>query len=132
MTGKTASLNTAKKARIVNTLFTVYILTIITLLVIPTSGTLKLDKYFLGIRTDHFIHATLFLPFMSYIWIRNLHRESWSGHLKFFLIGILFAAFCESLHYFIKYRSFDVHDFYANVTGLTIGNLVFLFKSPRY
>lgn len=111
-------------------MFAMYILTVITLLVIPTGGAINLDKYFLGIRTDHYIHATMFLPFMSFTWIRNLHRNTFPGFLKYYLIGILFAAFCESLHYFIKYRSFDVHDFYANATGLSIGTLVFLFRSP--
>lgn len=120
-----------KRSKIVTALFVTYILTIITLLVIPTNGAIKLDKYFFGIRTDHFIHASLFLPFMGYIWIRNLHSNKLKGFFKYYLIGILFAAFCESLHYFIKYRSFDVHDFYANFTGLTLGNLIFLFKSPK-
>lgn len=109
-----------------------YILTILTLLLIPTAGRLQLDKYFLGIRTDHFIHATMFLPFMVFFWIRNMHRGDISRFFAIYLIGIAFAAFCESLHYFVKYRSFDIQDFYANLTGLTIGNVVFLFRSPRY
>ena len=119
------------KSRIPTILFVIYIITLITLLVIPTSGTIKLDKTFLGIRTDHFIHATLFLPFMGYIWIKNLHKKSVTGFLTFYVAGMLFAAFCESLHYFIPYRSFDIQDFYANVTGLSIGCMVFLFRSPE-
>lgn len=120
-----------RKSKLVKWLFILYIVSILVLLVMPTSGSIKLSKYIFGIRTDHFIHACLFLPFMGYIWIRNLHKESWTGFVRNFLIGILFAAFCESLHYFIKYRSFDVHDFFANSIGLTLGNIVFLFKSPK-
>lgn len=119
------------KSKIPTVLFILYIVVLITLLVIPTSGTLKLNKTIWGIRTDHVIHATLFLPFMGYIWISNLHKRAFSGFLKFYLAGILFAAFCESLHYFIPYRSFDVHDFYANVTGLSIGCIIFIFRSPE-
>jgi len=37
--------------------------------------------------------------------------------------GILFAAFCESLHLWIPYRSFSGLDFVANICGLTIGIL---------
>ena len=119
------------KSRIPDVLFAIYIVSLITLLVIPTSGTINLEKTFFGIRSDHFIHATLFLPFMGYIWIKNLHKNSVSGFVKYYFIGILFAALCESLHYFIPYRSFDIHDFYANVTGLSIGCLIFAFKPPQ-
>lgn len=113
-------------------LFVVYILTILTLLLIPTAGTIELSDHIFGIRTDHFIHTCLFLPFMGYIWIRNLHRESWKGFFTAYLVGVVFAAFCESLHLVVKYRSFDLHDFYANLTGLSMGCVVFLFRTPKY
>jgi VanZ family protein len=39
------------------------------------------------------------------------------------ITGVLFAAFCESLHLWIPYRSFSGLDFVANICGLTIGIL---------
>ena len=109
-------------------LFMIYVSTLLILLVIPTGGSMKLSKYFLGIRVDHFIHTTLFLPFMMIIWFGNYHRNQLRLFMLYLLTGILFCAFCESLHYFIPYRSFDIHDFYANLTGLFLGAGVFLFR----
>lgn len=105
-----------------------YILTIIILLVLPPSDGIKLNKTIFGIRTDLVIHATMFVPFMGYFWFQNWVRNSLNRFFKFFGCGILFAAFCESIHLIVPYRSFDVIDFFANVTGLTIGSLIFFVK----
>lgn len=103
-------------------LFVLYILTVLTLLIIPTDKTgIKLDKYFLGIRTDHYIHALLFAPFM--VFCRLLFDPK--KFLLFLFIGIAFCSFCESLHYFIPYRQFSITDFYANCCGMLIGSLIF-------
>jgi len=111
-------------------LFVLYLLTIITLLVVPFSSDLKMDEYIFGIRKDHYVHTTMFLPFIGYFWITKRAQKSLFHFLTYYGIGILFAGFCESLHYFIPYRSFDFHDFLANVTGISIGLLIFCFRSP--
>ena len=117
--------------KIIKILYFIYLATVIILLAVPFSTDLKLDQYIFGVRIDHYVHATMFLPFMGYFWITNKTQESSFLLFKFYGLGILFAACCESLHYFIPYRTFDVQDFFANVTGISIGLILFLFKNPR-
>ena len=103
--------------------FVVYLLIVVLLLALPLSGTgIRLDKYFLGIRTDHYIHATMFLPFI--VFCRLIFRET-SFFVPFFL-GVFFCSICESLHYFLPYREFSMHDYLANLTGLSLGALAYL------
>lgn len=119
-----------RNRRIISFLYMIYLLSVVTLLVIPLTD-LGMDEYIFGIRKDHYVHATMFLPFMGYFWITNKAQQSKIDFLKYYALGILFAAFCESLHYFIPYREFDIHDFFANVTGISLGLTIFLFKSPK-
>ncbi len=119
-----------RNRRIISFLYMIYLLSVVTLLVIPLTD-LGMDEYIFGIRKDHYVHATMFLPFMGYFWITNKAQQSKIDFLKYYALGILFAAFCESLHYFIPYREFDIHDFFANVTGISLGLIIFLFKSPK-
>ena len=101
-------------------LFITYLLVLLTLLCIPTDQTgIKLNFLIFGIISDHYIHAILFLPFL--VFCRILFKPSnWMIH---FFIGIAFCSFCEGLHYFIPYREFSIQDFYANVTGISLGAL---------
>ncbi len=109
----------------------IYLLTVITLLVIPTSGKIKLNEYFLGIRTDHFIHAILFFPSAILFYARAVVLKRELRLIKSLIVGILFCAFCESLHYILPYRSFDPADFVANAVGMSVGFFIILFK-PFY
>ncbi len=103
----------------------VYLFLVVFLLIMPTSNSgIKLNFNFLGIRSDHWVHAIMFVPFMILCRI-NFKREQF---IIFLFFGIAFASLCESLHYFLPYRSFDIHDFYANLCGITVGSLTFLFK----
>jgi VanZ family protein len=119
------------KRKIITWLYITYLLSVITLLVVPFSADLGMDEYIFGIRKDHYVHATMFLPFMGYFWITNKAQQSKIDFIKYYGLGILFAACSESLHYFIPYRSFDIHDFFANTTGISIGLILFLFRSPK-
>lgn len=114
--------------KLANFVYAAYILTILTLLILPPSDGIKLNKTIFGIRTDLLIHATMFVPFMGYFWFQNWVKSSFKRFFKFFGYGVLFAAFCESIHLVVTYRSFDPNDFFANVTGLSIGSLIFLIK----
>jgi VanZ family protein len=121
----------SRNRKIITYLYVFYLLSVITLLVVPFSADLGMDEYIFGIRKDHYVHATMFLPFMGYFWITNKAQQTKIDFIKYYGLGILFAACCESLHYFIPYRSFDIHDFFANATGISTGLLLFLFKSPK-
>lgn len=114
--------------KLANFVYAAYILTILTLLILPPSDGIKLNKTIFGIRTDLLIHATMFVPFMGYFWFQNWVKSSFKRFLRFFGYGVLFAAFCESIHLVVPYRSFDPYDFFANVTGLSVGSLIFFIK----
>ncbi|MCE3296210.1 MAG: VanZ like family [Crocinitomicaceae bacterium] len=105
--------------------FVLYLLVVILLLASPLSGTgIRLNEYFLGIRTDHYIHTALFLPFM--IFCRLLYPKT-TFFIPFF-IGIFFCSLCETLHYFLPYREFSMQDYFANLTGLILGATAYLFR----
>ncbi|TNE54718.1 MAG: hypothetical protein EP338_06160 [Bacteroidetes bacterium] len=106
--------------------FIFYLLVVITLLVIQTSKTgIKLNFYFLGIRSDHYIHAIMLLPFLFFC--RQLFTRK--DYLIHWLIGISFCAFCEGLHYFIPYREFSLADFGANLIGMSLGSIFYRLPS---
>ena len=120
---------TSNRKRILDYIFLIYVLTLITLLVMPTNNGIKLNAYFLGVRTDHFIHASLFLPFLPYFRLKLTSKITKGVFLKYYILGVLFAVFCETLQLFVPYRSFDPTDIAANVVGVSIGGLAFLWKS---
>jgi VanZ family protein len=105
-------------------LFYVYILILLTLLCVKFSDKIKIPSFFLGIPSDKWIHAILFFPFIILFRLGAIFQKELSLIQLYFLIALPFAAFCESLHYFIPYRTFSVSDFYANAIGLLIGTLI--------
>lgn len=106
-----------------------YLLSVLVLLTIPTNDTgIDLDFYILGIRSDHYIHAILFLPFM--VFFKLIFRDTVFVIALF--LGIFFASFCESLHYLLPYREFSIYDFYANLAGILLGSLSYLILRERY
>lgn len=119
------------KNKTLNLLFFCYLLTLLILLLMPTDNGIKLNKFFLGFRTDHFIHASLFLPFMPFFRLKAIYKNRSPKFIKYFLIGVLFALTFESLQLVVPYRSFDPTDILANITGISIGSLAFLWKPKR-
>lgn len=119
------------KNRTLNGIFLCYLLTLLILLLMPTNNGIKLNKFFLGFRTDHFIHASLFLPFMPYFRLKAIYKNKSSNFVKYYLIGILFALSFESLQMLVPYRSFDPTDILANIVGISIGSLTFLWRPSQ-
>lgn len=112
-------------------LFRLYLLSLITLMLIKTKGTIQLSSTILGIRSDYFIHACLFIPWFVLSWFSKRIQFDIISISKSLGYGIIFAAFCESLHLFVPYRTFSIFDFFANCIGLSIGFLVF-FSISRF
>jgi glycopeptide antibiotics resistance protein len=117
------------KNRTLNIIFFCYLLTLLVLLLMPTDNGIQLNAFFLGVRTDHFIHASLFLPFMPYFRLKLIYKNLNANFFKYYLLGILFALSFESLQLLVPYRSFDPTDIVANIVGISIGGLTFLWKS---
>lgn len=110
-------------------IYYLYISIIIILMLIKTDGKIKLAETIWGFRGDHFVHSSIFIPYMiiiGLIYSKENNRFLISKKLPF---AILFAAFCESLHLFLPYRTFSIFDFFANCIGLGMGMVIhFLIK----
>ncbi len=119
----------SRKYPIIDILFLIYVITLVILLIMPTDGSIKLNLYFFGIRTDHFIHASLFLPFLPYFRLKQKTKINFREFLKFYMLGIAFAISCETIQMLVPYRSFDPTDIVANVIGISLGGIAFIFQS---
>jgi len=100
-------------------LFAVYLLGLFTAHVINTGDEVDLNNFFLGIRVDHWVHGSLFLPLgiLAPLVIEN--------RPKLVLTMIFCSLFFETLQYFLPYRSFDWTDIRADVCGTLIGLLFY-------
>jgi glycopeptide antibiotics resistance protein len=114
------------KKRHFEIVYYLYIITIVTLMVIKTDGKIKLAETIWGFRGDHFVHSSIFIPYMIIIGLINSKENNRFLISKKLPFAILFAAFCESLHLLLPYRTFSLFDFFANCIGLMIGMVVWL------
>ena len=82
----------------------------------PLNGLgLAMDNYVFGIRMDHLLHASVFIP--CSLFLLDTLRRTW----LVWLLSIAVAILMESGQYFLPYRGFDVNDLVANVLGVTLG-----------
>ena len=112
------------KKRHFEIVYYLYIITIVTLMVIKTDGKIKLAETIWGFRGDHFVHSSIFIPYMIIIGLINSKENNRFLISKKLPFAILFAAFCESLHLLLPYRTFSLFDFFANCIGLMIGMII--------
>jgi hypothetical protein len=105
-------------------IYYLYISVIITLMLIKTNGRIKLATTIWGFRGDHFVHASIFIPYMVIIGLIYTKENNYFLISKKLPFAILFAAFCESLHIFLPYRTFSIFDFFANCIGLMLGMII--------
>jgi VanZ family protein len=109
-------------------LFVLYILVLLTLLTVKISNNQNLPRIFLGIPMDKWVHMLLFSPLVLGWYLAQFTKRPLSLPYFVFFVALPFAALCESLHYFIPYRTFSIYDFFANSVGIAIGTLLtFLF-----
>lgn len=95
----------------------------------PLNGLgVPLDNYVLGIRADHLLHASVYLPCVLFL-IDPARRRYWLAWLLAVAVGLT----TEGVQYLLPYRGFDVNDLIANTIGASLGALaVFcLFKSKN-
>ena len=112
------------KKRHFEIVYYLYIITIVTLMVMKTDGKIKLSETIWGFRGDHFVHSSIFIPYMIIIGLINSKENNRFLISKKLPFAILFAAFCESLHLLLPYRTFSIFDFFANCIGLMIGMVI--------
>ena len=85
---------------------------------------IPLNNFVLGIRLDHLIHASVFIPCALFLmdWVMGektpRSRRRW---LLLWLCAILVGVTTESGQYLLPYRGFDINDLIANFLGATLG-----------
>ena len=83
---------------------------------------------------DKLVHLMMFSPFpvLAYLTIEN-HKNSFKTNLSLivliFLIGCLLATGTEYIQKLTDYRSFEIGDIAADLTGLFIGSTLTLLHS---
>lgn len=98
----------------------VYLALLLVLMWTPVGGLgLRLDSFVFGLRLDHLLHASVYIPFVFFVMDFGKGRSRW---LVFhWLAGLLFAAVTESGQLALFYRGFDPNDLVANCIGVTFG-----------
>lgn len=102
-----------------------YFLFLIILMWAPLNGLgVPLDNYVLGIRMDHLLHASVYVPcilFLVDLVGRHRDRPTTGSHLSAWLLAVLIGWTTEAVQYLLPYRGFDINDMVANTLGVTLG-----------
>lgn len=107
-------------------LFCIYVGAVLYLCLMKPDNLPDMEIFLFGLPADKILHFTMFLPFpiISYLVFFNSRRKTAAD------IALLFAVICvgtgaavgtEALQAMTQYRSADINDFYADVTGLCTG-----------
>lgn len=96
----------------------VYFICLLLLMWLPL-GNVSLDNFVFGIRLDHIMHASVYLPCTVFL-MDSPKLKSW----RIWLVAILISLLTESVQYLLPYRGFDINDLMANFLGVTLGWLV--------
>lgn len=84
----------------------------------PINGLdIPLDNYILGLRADHLLHASVFLPMVLFLMDLFPKHRKWAGWLLSCIIGLI----TEGGQYLLPYRGFDINDIVANMIGVSLG-----------
>lgn len=90
----------------------------------PLNGMgVPLDNYVLGIRLDHLLHASVFLP--CALFVMDLYRGK-RRSVAVWLTAVVVGMVTEGVQWLLPYRGFDVNDLVANFLGVTLGWLAVL------
>lgn len=102
-------------------LLSMYIFILIILFSLPINNTKSAlnNSYVFALRADYISHILIYLP---WIWLRPINKNLPSIWL-WFAGGIAFAGFSEGIQYLLPYRSFNINDLLANVTGIILSIL---------
>lgn len=95
----------------------------------PLNGlSIPLDNYILGLRADHLLHASVFIPCALFLW--DIIGTKWLVWLVSVAVGLV----TEGGQWLLPYRGYDVNDLVANAIGVTLGFFVILIvrRKKRY
>ena len=91
----------------------------------------SVEKYLFGIPLDKIVHFTMFLPYpvlcsMSFMNHDMKKQRSICVLAVIFISGAGMAYGTEVIQAHTGYRAYEIIDFYADMTGMTIGALITL------
>ena len=89
----------------------------------PLNGLgLPLDNYVFGLRADHLIHASIYLPCaLLLVDLFRGHRSLWRACLAALPAAIAVGLLTEGVQWLLPWRGFDINDLVANAMGTTLG-----------
>jgi len=90
----------------------IYFFSLFFLMWAPLGG-VPLDNFVFGIRMDHLVHASVYIPATWFIF-----------RTRPYLWALSVAMLTESVQYLLPYRSFDINDMAANLLGVLLGWLI--------
>lgn len=85
-----------------------------------------LDEYVLGLRLDHLLHASVFIPCALFIY--TPHWRKWAVWATAVGVGVL----TETVQWLLPYRGFDINDLVANFLGVSLGWAIILIIKRKY
>ncbi len=89
----------------------------------PLNGVgIPLDNYVFGLRMDHLLHASVFIPCTLFFYDFYREGHKWLVWLTAVGIGML----TESVQWLLPYRGFDINDMIANFLGVSFGWILIL------
>ncbi|MBP5190077.1 MAG: VanZ family protein [Bacteroidales bacterium] len=83
---------------------------------------IPLNNFVFGIRFDHLLHASVYVPFVFFL--MDFGKVKMSKLIPHWLVGLLFAGVTESVQLLLPYRGFDINDLVANFLGVTLGWII--------
>lgn len=120
---------TIKRKHFFIALFCIYIVAVILLCVIRTDSMPEMPRNLFGIPMDKVVHFIMFLPFpiLGYIAFHNLGIGLWREIAVLFtliVLGVVFAYSTERLQALTDYRSYEMADFFSDLTGIAAGGIM--------
>lgn len=96
-------------------------------------GFVPLDNFVFGIRMDHLVHASVYIPCSFFLmdWILNPSKYLRKDLLLLWLAGVGVGILTEGVQYLLPYRGFDINDLCANIIGVTLGWAVIGYHKSR-
>ena len=92
----------------------------------PLNGVgIPLDNYILGLRADHLLHASVYIP--CTLFLMDVIGPRWLVWLAAVGVGLI----TEGGQWLLPFRGFDINDLFANAIGVTLGWLVGLALKKR-
>lgn len=98
----------------------------------PLNGLgVPLDNYVFGLRLDHLLHASVYLPCALFLMDFGRRRNGGVNGWTVWLLAMAVGLTTECVQYLLPWRGFDINDLVANSFGSTLGWLAVVWVRGR-